>query len=142
MQWYPPTISGAAATPGVDKSLGKIAAWIARRRAVKRQKTTFGRDDHFVAAVALGRELLERGADRSFASLTAIVDRAVDDVAARFDGANDRFSVLLVGGVVMIAEISAHADRRHPQALDLVKMFRRNLAVEALPITLRTRRRR
>ena len=128
--------------PGVDKSLGKIAAWIARRRAVKRQKTAFGRDDHFVAAVALGRELLQRRADRSFASLTAIVDRAVDDVAARFDGANDRFAVLSVRVFVMIAEISTDADRRHPQALDLMKMFQWNLAIEALPITLRTCRRR
>ena len=61
----------------------------------------------------------------------------VDDVAARFDGANNGVVVEFVCLRIVITQISAHADGREPQSLRLAKMSGRNLAFEALPIALR-----
>src|SRR5581483_7178126 len=126
---------------GVDESLGEVSARVARRLLIERQKAALGRDHDFVAAVAPGPELLQRGADGALAALAAVIDRAVDDVAARLHRAHDCGGVLAVRGVVVVAEIGADADGRKPQILRPMEVLERNAPLEAAPIALGARRR-
>jgi hypothetical protein len=54
--------------------------------------------------------MFDGGADATLAALEAVVDGAVDDVDAAFDGAGDAGGVGLIGFVAGRAEIGADAD--------------------------------
>ena len=126
----------------LEEGFFDIASCILRRRAVIGYEAALGGDHDFIPAVTFGRHLLESAADGPLASLEAIVDGAVDDVAAGFDSADNRSVVRLVRRIVIISQVSPDADGRHPQALSVTKMFQRNLAVEPFPITSGAFRRR
>src|SRR4029453_15159257 len=119
----------------LEEGLFDIASCILRRRAVIGYKTALGGDHDFIPAVTFGGNFLERGANGPLPSLQAIVDGAVDDVAAGFDSADNRLVIRLVRRIVIISQVSPDADGRHPQALSVTKVFQRNLTVEAFPIT-------
>ena len=122
---------------GRDERRLKITPNVARRNAVVRNKAALGRDNDLIAIEPPRRELFQRSADGAFASLAAVIDSGVDDITARFDGANDRIVVELVCLRIVIAQISTDADRREPQSLRLTKMSGRNFAFETLAIALR-----
>src|SRR5262245_47822578 len=121
---------------GRDERRLKIAPNVARWNRIVRNKATFCRYHDLVTIESPRCELFQGSADGAFASLAAVVNGGVDDITARFDGANDRIVVELVSLRIVIAEISADADGREPQSLRLAKMSGRNLALETLAIAL------
>ena len=137
MQWQLPTMSERLRNAGLDKSLLEVAPRVFGRRAVVGNKAAFGRDDDFVAVIAFVGEFFERGADGALASLKPIVDRAVDDVAAGLDGADDGLVVKLVRCVVVVAEIGAETDGGHPESWDWRKCSGANLSAKRLRYRVR-----
>ena len=102
---------------------------------VERQVAALGRDEHLVA---LDQAALDgagqRPADGALAALVAIVDGAVEDVAARREGGGDRILVVAVARRAGLAEIGAEADRRQPQTQDIAEVPRLDELREALGI--------
>ena len=99
-----------ACDAGREKSFFEIAPRVGGRRAVVGNKAAFGRHHDLVAVKTLRRKLFERRADGALASLQAVIDRAVDDVAAGLHGAHRGIVVKPVGFIVVVAEIGADAD--------------------------------
>src|SRR5262245_24633188 len=83
-----------------DKSLDQIgghllpgAWWL----SIKRDETAFGRDDNlFAREVSAREEVCESRTDASLASLKAIIDRTVENIATKFDRALDRRAIGLI----------------------------------------------
>jgi hypothetical protein len=121
----------------LDEGGLKVTAHVRGRNGIERNEAALGRDDDFVSIKSSRRHFLERCTDGALASLAAVIDRGVDDVAARFDGMNDRVVVELVRFGVVVAEIGAEPDRREPQSLGMAEMFRGNPRFEAFAIAFR-----
>ena len=127
---------GGAGEAGLDKSVLDVLARFLGRRAVIGYEAAFGGDDDLVAVETLAAEFFERRADGAFAALEAVVDGAVEDVAAGADRRDDGLVILLIGGVVIVPQVGAEANGRQPKILGLAKMLARKLVGESLAVTV------
>ena len=119
---------------GLHERIDEIALDVGRRRAVEREVAALGRDDDAAPVEALLGEVAERRADGALAPLEAVVDRAVDHVAAELDAARDRAAVELVRRRVVVAEVGADADRGKPQAVRQPVVIARDAALKPLAV--------
>lgn len=95
-----------------DESLFNIAANISWRRAVKREITTLGADDYFIAGETLCfGQVAQSRADRTFASLKTVVCGSIDYIGAKLDRANKRGGVAGISLIISIAQIGANTHR-------------------------------
>ena len=81
-------------------------------------------------------EIFDGGADAALAALETIVDGAVDDVDASFDGGGDTGGVGLIGFVTRGAEISADADGGEYEALGFAEVAVGGATWETLSVFL------
>ena len=102
---------GPTCDAGLDEVVLDILPHVARRRAVEREIAALGADDNFFTRKTTSAQFAERGANRSFASLKAIIRGRVDYVRAQLDRAHDRFGVAPIGFLVGVSEIGADTDR-------------------------------
>ena len=119
---------------GLDVFAIEVVVGIGRHRAVGREVAALGAEDEFFAGVALFGEVFDGGADAAFAALEAIVDGAVDDVDAAFDGAGDAGGVGLIGFVAGRAEVGADADGGEDEALGFAEVAVGGAAGETLSV--------
>src|SRR5580765_1299748 len=113
--------------PGLDESTFHVLTHIAGWRAIEREVAAFRANDHLVAGKSTTRQLIQRGANYSLASLKAVIRRGVDYVGAQFDCAHDRVAVAAIGFVISIAEVGSGAHRRKPQILLQTKVVWRRV---------------
>ena len=86
---------------------------VARRLVAEWDEAAFRGDDHFVARRPPGvYQLFERRADDPLATLEAVVDRRIKDVAAQLDGAADGLLVHAVCALVSVAQVGAEPHAR------------------------------
>ena len=126
---------------GLDVFAIEVVVGIGRHCAVGREVAAFGAEDEFFAGESLLEQVFDGGADAALAALEAIVDGAVDDVDAAFDGAGDAGGVGLIGFVGGRAEIGADADGREDEALGFAEVAVGGAAGETLGVFWRCRRR-
>src|SRR5687768_9447094 len=131
---------GRAGDAGLKEGFFEIAPHIDWRRAVIRDEPSLGSDNNFIPLKSLGRKILQGCADCALASLQAIIYRAVDHVTAALNRAADSLAVLTVGLRVVISEISADTNGRHPQALRLPVVIAVNSVGKTLAVTIRARK--
>src|SRR5688572_7530560 len=131
---------GRASDAGLEEGFFEIAPDIGWRRAVIRDEPSLGGDNDFIPLKSLGRKMLQGCADRALASLQAIIDCAVNHVTAALNRAADSLAVLTVGLGIVISEISADTNRRHPQALRLPVVIAVNSVRKTLAVTIRARK--
>ena len=105
---------GKLCNAGLDEGFLKVTARVRRRFPIVRNKTTFGCHNDLIAVETSGTEFLKRRSDGALAALQAVIDGAVDDIAAGLDGADNGLVVLLVGVGVVISQIGADADGGEP----------------------------
>src|SRR5579884_1202313 len=121
---------------GGDEGFQKVLTRICRITAIEWNISGLSGDHEFVAAAfAAGLKIAKGVSDSPLAALEAIVDRSIDDVRSKLDGAYDCPAIVLVGFRIRLAEVCADADRRHQQALLLPKMSFGNRTFEPLGVS-------
>src|SRR5258706_1353495 len=116
----------------------EILVWIGWHGAVRRQITSFGAEDKFVAKDAPGGELLDGRADGTLAALEAVVDRGVDEVDAVLRGGDDCFRVGAVSAGIRLAQISSDADGGDHQIVNLAEVLVRRVVSPFLRVSPRS----
>jgi hypothetical protein len=96
-----------------------VLGGIDRNRPVEREVAALRAEDELIAARhVLALERHQHLTDQPLAALGAVVDRGVEQVAAEMEGVDDRLAIACVGGVVLVAQVGAEADRRDRQAVE------------------------
>ena len=92
------------------------------RHGAGSQKAGLGCDDQLVAAdVARTEEFFERGTDRPFRTLMAIVDGGVEKIDTPANRGHDGFVIGAIGCLVYVPEISAETEARYLNVLNSSK---------------------
>src|SRR5439155_1010888 len=115
---------------GAHVGVAHVLAGIDRHAAVEGDVPALGAHDHLLAReAALALEGDQGLADDALATLPAVVDGGVEQVAAGVDGVDDRLPVAAVDPVVLLAEIRSQADRAHGEAVEGAEVRPRQVSV-------------
>ena len=94
---------GGLCYAGLDEGCLKITPHIFRWDGIVGNKATFGCYDDFFSTKSPRHELVKGSANGPLASLTAVIDGAINHIATWFNGMDNRIMVELVGFRIVIA---------------------------------------
>src|SRR3954447_4680802 len=110
--------------------LAQVPVRILRQLSVERQVAGFGRDDELTPPGRIITGGAQRRADAPLATLMAVVDRRVDEVAPELNGSNDGAAVGDIGVAGRGPQVGANADRRDLETMGFAEVLRTSDVLE------------
>src|SRR5437868_2915979 len=92
--------------------LAQVPVRVLGQLFIERQVTGFGRDDELAPPAAILTGSAQSRANAPLASLMAVIDRRVDEIAPELDGSDDGAAVRRVGVARRRTQEGSDADRR------------------------------